>query len=149
VIEMLERQAQLRSIRTPHVFFNHVGNMWDARNLLRAFYAACRKAGVQPFRFHDLRHTFASRLVQAGVDLYTVQRLAGGGRSRWCNTTGITTRKVCAAGSKCWIKGAQRAQNEHKRSPVVGVPHQTGTLAWKNSFKICQNLERDTDIQSW
>lgn len=26
-------------------------------------------------RLHDVRHTFASRLVQAGVDLYTVQRL--------------------------------------------------------------------------
>ena len=74
-IEVLESRARVRSIRTPHVFFNHAGQPWDARNLLRGFYTACRKAGVQHFRFHDLRHTFASRLVQAGVDLYTVQRL--------------------------------------------------------------------------
>jgi integrase len=57
------------------VFFNHAGQPWDARNLLRAFYAARRKAAIQGFRFHDLRHTFASRLVQDGVDLYAVQRL--------------------------------------------------------------------------
>ena len=32
---------------------------------------------IVDFRFHDCRHTFASRLAMAGVDLYTIQR---GGR---------------------------------------------------------------------
>jgi len=42
-----------------------------------AFRRARTKAGLTDFRFHDVRHTFATRLVRAGVDLITVARLLG------------------------------------------------------------------------
>ena len=42
-----------------------------------AFNKARKRAGLVDFRFHDLRHTFASRLVQQGVSLYEIMHLTG------------------------------------------------------------------------
>jgi len=42
-----------------------------------AFYAACRRAKIEGLRFHDLRHTFATRLIARGVDIITVKDLLG------------------------------------------------------------------------
>src|SRR4029078_5551067 len=47
------------------------------RTIKRAFGTACRRAGLEDFRFHDLRHTFASWAVQAGGDLYPISRILG------------------------------------------------------------------------
>jgi integrase len=72
---VLQTRAAVRTCSTEPVFMNGAGHPREARNLLRAFYPAMRKAGITRFRFHDLRHTFATRLIQAGVDVYTVQKL--------------------------------------------------------------------------
>ena len=45
------------------------------QNLKRYWYPALRRAGIEDFHFHDLRHTFASRAAMSGVDLYTLQAL--------------------------------------------------------------------------
>jgi len=46
-------------------------------SISKAFNNACIRAGIKNLRFHDLRHTFATRLVLAGVDLATVSKLLG------------------------------------------------------------------------
>jgi site-specific recombinase XerD len=42
-----------------------------------AFHRALDRSGIADFRFHDLRHTFASNLVMAGVKIEKVQKLMG------------------------------------------------------------------------
>lgn len=75
-LEVLKARARARSPETDYVFVNKVGSRRDATSgLRRAFYPAMKAAKVERFRFHDLRHTFATRLIQAGVDIYTVQKL--------------------------------------------------------------------------
>jgi site-specific recombinase XerD len=65
-----------RSLDVPHVFYYpSTGMKYD--DVKRSSHSVCRKAGIKDFHFHDLRHTSASHLVVAGVDLTTVSRLLG------------------------------------------------------------------------
>src|SRR4029077_18573280 len=48
-----------------------------ARYLRRAFVRAVKAAGLGPLRFHDLRHTFASRLAMQGANDRTLMALGG------------------------------------------------------------------------
>jgi excisionase family DNA binding protein len=47
------------------------------QDVKKAFRSATCKAGTKGLRFHDLRHTYASRLVANGVDIITVRDLLG------------------------------------------------------------------------
>lgn len=53
------------------------GRPLDGSKLLKRFKKACEHAAVRPVRFHDLRHTFGTRVAAAGVPLKTLQEWFG------------------------------------------------------------------------
>ena len=64
-----------RHPKSEYVFCNTDGS--QRKDIRFSFFTALKKSGIKEFRFHDLRHTFASHLVMAGVDLNTVRELLG------------------------------------------------------------------------
>lgn len=49
----------------------------NQEHVSRKFAHYVRKAGLKDFKLHSLRHSFATNLVSAGIDIYTVSRLLG------------------------------------------------------------------------
>jgi integrase len=72
-IRVLEQQVGKNETR---VFLDHKNRPFDNANTA-AFKKALKRAGIDDFRFHDLRHTWASWMIQNGVDEYQLQQLGG------------------------------------------------------------------------
>ncbi len=53
------------------------GRPLDRSKVTKRFKVACVEAGVRPVRFHDLRHTFATRLAASGQPLRVIQEFLG------------------------------------------------------------------------
>jgi integrase len=64
-----------RPRRSPWVFPNSKGEREG--HLLRRLKQVARRAGVERATLHKFRHTYATRLLETGADIVTVQRLLG------------------------------------------------------------------------
>jgi integrase len=77
VLDLLKDKCAARTGTTDIVFHSHSHTPLDGSNIRRALITALDITKIHDLHFHDLRHTFATRIVQAGIDLYKVQRLLG------------------------------------------------------------------------
>ena len=59
------------------VFTNEIGECIPHNTVENRFRKAMRDAGIEGHRFHDLRHTFATEAIRAGIDAKTVSEMLG------------------------------------------------------------------------
>jgi integrase len=65
----------LRDNQSRYVFLGTRGK--PLKSVKKHFMTACKRAGILNFRFHDLRHTFASHYVMNGGDLLALKEILG------------------------------------------------------------------------
>lgn len=67
-----------KNATAPHwIFTTKTGSQVRQQGTWSAFKLACQRARIDNATLHTLRHTFASHLIMAGVDLATVSKLLG------------------------------------------------------------------------
>lgn len=70
--------ANVAILQTPEtLIFERDGEPWVPNTFTTAFMRALSNAGIKHVRLHDLRHTFASLMLESGVDLKTVSTALG------------------------------------------------------------------------
>ncbi|MBN2001387.1 site-specific integrase, partial [candidate division KSB1 bacterium] len=73
--DMIELLEKLRNRHQTFVFIGMRGR--PVKTVRKPFETALRKAGIINFRFHDLRHTFASHFIMHGGDPLTLKEILG------------------------------------------------------------------------
>ena len=72
---ILMNANKVRNISHQYVFTRKNGH--KVKNIREAFLLACKRAGIEDFVFHDLRHTFNTNMRKAGVNHTVVMNITG------------------------------------------------------------------------
>jgi integrase len=73
-------EQKLKTAQTDFVFVTDLGIPYTPNNpnaLKRAFGMACKRAKIKGLRFHDLRHTAATRMAERGANIVAVKEILG------------------------------------------------------------------------
>ncbi len=68
-------ELKLKSGNNEYVFTDNDGK--PLKSIRTAFGTACKRAGLKGFRFHDLRHTAATRMVESGANIVAISKILG------------------------------------------------------------------------
>lgn len=117
--ELLKEEAQVKMLSNEPVFKNSSGTNISRFTIAPSLRKALNNAGIMDFRFHDLRHTFASRLAQSGIDPYTIQKLLGH------KSASMTQRYShhCVESLRKGIDAFERAREEQKEARLSQFYH--------------------------
>lgn len=112
--------------------------------LRRHFDAALKQAGIANFRFHDLRHTFASHFAMVTHDLYTLQRILG-------HSTPLLTQRYAHLSNQHLQENMARldAGWTPKWTPNPQNPRDTVPLLSKNANIVNEDFESNATVAQW
>ena len=57
--------------------YDNGDNIFKTKEIKRSFHTACKRAGIKNFRFHDLRRTFATTLLENNTNIKVIQHMLG------------------------------------------------------------------------
>ena len=132
------------------------GKPLDRSKLTKRFQQACLDAGVRRVRFHDLRHTFATRLAACGQPLRTIQEFLGHADAK---TTQIYAHYAPSQHEVDMVNYAFATPtgNQHGEAPRFGRggrpsrPAEAGTermFAERNGERTERNREQPSSTQT-
>jgi len=76
-IKSLLLERKLISAGSEFIFPSPKGKIYHLNWIKHSFKTACKNAGIENLRFHDLRHTCATRIVESRIPLHALTKLLG------------------------------------------------------------------------